>query len=201
MSENYSVIILAAGNSSRMGKAKFALKFDNSKTFIEKIIDKYQNFNCQEIIIVLNKSGIETFKNLKIKNLKSVKIIENNKLEFERFYSIKIGLSALKNNAPCFIQNSDNPFINNDLLRILISNIKNYDYINPYYKNKGGHPILLSEKLIKKLISENQNNINFRDFLKNFSHKKIETDDKNILININSEIEYYKYFGNVLNIT
>ena len=64
MPKSHSIIILAAGKSSRMGENKFALKYDNNLSFIEKIIETYRDFKCEEIVIVLNKKGIEVFKNL-----------------------------------------------------------------------------------------------------------------------------------------
>ena len=61
MLKNHSVVILAAGKSSRMGNLKFLLKYNERFTFIEKIIDTYQNYNCKEIVVVLNKEGVCEF--------------------------------------------------------------------------------------------------------------------------------------------
>ncbi len=194
MIKTHSVIILAAGKSSRMGEAKFSLKYNDKLTFIEKLIKTYQDFNCKEIIVVLNKEGLEVFKNLAIKNLKSVKIIENNHLEYERFYSIKLGLSDLELESSVFIQNSDNPLINNLLLNNLILNLDEYDYVNPYYNGKGGHPVLLSQKIVKSIITEKANDLNLKEYLKGFSQKKLQQKDKNVLININTPSEYIKCF-------
>jgi len=194
MNKTHSVIILAAGKSSRMGKAKFSLKYNDKLTFIEKIIKTYQDFRCKEIIVILNKEGLEVFKNLLIKNLNSVKLIVNNHLEYERFYSIKLGLSNLMQTNSVFIQNSDNPFITTLLLDNLILNLDEYDYINPYYNEKGGHPVLLSQKTVKSIIAEKENNLNFKEYLRGFSQKKLNTNDKNILININLPSEYLKWF-------
>ena len=72
-------------------------------------------------------------------------------------------------------------------------NLEFYDYINPYYKNKGGHPILLSTKIIKSIITENKNDLNLKEYLKKYSQNKFNVNDKNVLVNINTINEYNKY--------
>ncbi len=56
--KKYSAIILSAGKSSRMGVPKFSLMFDDKSTFLEKIINAYADFGCEEIIVVLNNEGV-----------------------------------------------------------------------------------------------------------------------------------------------
>ena len=75
-----SVVILAAGFSSRMKQAKFSLKFDNNRTFLEKIIEEYQTFAGKEIIVVLNSVGIELVKQMNLSFQKS-----NNESGFDFF--------------------------------------------------------------------------------------------------------------------
>ncbi len=52
--KEFSVIILAAGKSSRMGLPKLSLRYNENKIFIEHIVNKYEDFRCKEIIIVEN---------------------------------------------------------------------------------------------------------------------------------------------------
>jgi len=195
MLKNHSVVILAAGKSSRMGNLKFLLKYNERFTFIEKIIDTYQNYNCKEIVVVLNKEGVCEFRNLQIKNMTNIKVVENKHLEYERFYSIKLGFNSINDKANVFLQNSDNPFVIKELLQALCTNMKTYDFIKPNYKNKGGHPILLSAKLVELIKKEGKNDLNLKEYLKNFNGEKLKVNDKNILININTVSDYDKLFG------
>ena len=185
-----SVVILAAGNSSRMGMPKFALKFSDKVTFLEEIINKYKAFGCKEILVVLNREGVSVLdqKNIKLSN--EIKVVINEHIEWERFYSIKLGLKNLNNYHPVFIHNVDNPFVNLNVLDNLFCEITESNFVVPIFKNKGGHPILLSEKIIENIISEEKNDLNFRDFLKGFEKKIVEVEDEKILVNINSEKEY-----------
>ena len=100
-----SVIVLAAGFSGRMGIPKFALRFDENRTFLEEVVEQYDIFGCQEIIIILNKVGKKQYDELNIPFAQNVKIVINHHPEYERFYSIKAGLKNIKSDRKIFIHN------------------------------------------------------------------------------------------------
>lgn len=169
---------------------KFALRFNNQITFLEKIINNYKEFGCKQIVVVLNREGVSVLNQKDVKLSGSIKVVINEHPEWERFYSIKTGVKSLNNCYPVFIHNVDNPFVNLNVLNSLFCEISESNFVVPIFKNKGGHPILLSKKVIKNIISEEKNNLNFRDFLKGFEKKIVEVDDERIIVNINSEKEY-----------
>ncbi len=90
----------------------------------------------------------------------------------------------------------DNPFINHYVLQLLFDQLGKGDFAVPVYKGKGGHPVLLSEKVITDIIAEKKHDLNFRDFLKDYSKQKVEVDDETVLVNINTVEEYRNYFRN-----
>ena len=190
---NCSVIILAAGRSNRMGKAKFALEFSVNKTFLEEIIHQYHSFGCKQIIIVLNEKGQDYIKNHRFAFPDNTLLITNKYLERGRFYSIKLGVHSINSeNTPVFIHNIDNPFVNHKVLQKLLS-INNSGYASPTYQDKGGHPILISKHIAQQILLDKENNIVLSEFLKKFKRKRIEVDDKNILVNINTPEDYQKW--------
>jgi len=186
-----SVIILSAGFSSRMKQAKFSLMFDEQKTFLEKIVQEYLNFNCNEIIVVMNKEGIKLKDELKLSFPKNVKFVLNKSPEKERFLSLKVGLQSLKDHNFTFMQNIDNPFVTQETLHTLYNNKNNGDYIILSYNNKGGHPVLFSKQVTNSIINETENDINLKEYLQDFSKKYINVDDVKVLLNINTP-EIYK---------
>jgi len=190
-----SALILAAGNSTRMGSPKFMLKFDENHTFLEKIIAGYKEFGCDEMIIVVNPSGAEILKQYKSKIIDSQYIVINTQPESERFVSIQTGLRAFPKPDKVFIHPVDNPFIDSSVLEILYQNSKNSDYQFPAYKGKGGHPILINKKVIGEISDSNEKDIHLKVFLKQFIQARINVDTANILVNINSLEEYKIYFG------
>ncbi len=188
-----SVIILAAGFSSRMGSPKFAMKFTKNKTFLDEIIQQYESFGCEKIVVVLNNEGFDYLKDKSVNFSNNVKLVKNRNPEWKRFYSIKLGLKTVSNEYPVFIHNVDNPFVNHEVLEKLFSS-SSTDFVVPSYKNKGGHPILLSNHVVLEILSEKRNNIILSDFLKSFKKTYVTVNNKNILININSKNEYKKHF-------
>ncbi len=186
--KNVSALILAAGLSQRMKTPKPLLRFSKKTTFIEKIISTYQSFGCKNIVIVTNKELVE-----KIKKSKNVSIVINDKLEYERFYSVKLGLQQIRNCDFCFIQDADNPFITKDILTYIYSEKISDTSIIPCFNNKGGHPVLLPKLIFEKINNIKQNNINFKEILHNFKTYKLGIPKNEILININTPSEYSFY--------
>lgn len=193
-----SAIILSAGFSSRMKQAKFSLMFDEQRTFLEKIVEEYQNFNCEEIIVVMNSDGIKLKEDLNLTFSKNVIFVLNKSPKRERFLSLQIGLKALKRQNYIFMQNIDNPFVNQYVLKSLYKNRTFANYIIPSFNNKGGHPILLSENIVNSAINEIKNDLNLKEYLQNFSKKYVNIDYEKILININTPDVYKDFFyGNI----
>jgi len=192
--KEFSVIILSAGKSERMGTPKPALKFDESQTFIEHISFEYQQFGCKEIIIVLNKENHTFLNDLNIKLPSNCKIIINNHPEWHRFYSLKTGVKSLKEINYVFVHNVDNPFVNQEVLNELLNHSDKADYIVPEFEGKGGHPFLLSPKIILEITQTNKNEMHLKDFLNQYSKLKIQVNEESILVNINTLEDYKKYF-------
>ncbi len=188
--KNVSVIILAAGLSQRMKTPKPFLLFNKSQTFIEKTITEYQSFGCKNIVVVTNKESINKFK-----KHTNVTFVINDKLEYGRFYSVKLGLKNIQDSDFCFIHNVDNPFITKDILTYIFSENLPDACIIPCFNNKGGHPILLPKKIIDKIKNISQNNNNFKEILKKFETFKLAIPKSEILININTKAEYDSVFN------
>lgn len=193
--KDFSAIILAAGKSSRMGLPKLALRYNETKIFIEQIVNEYESFGCEEILIVVNGTGNSFLTENKIQFSGNVKIVINNHPEWHRFYSLKTGAKSMSEVLPVFVHNVDNPFVNHEVLNELLRNTDKVDYISPEFDGKGGHPILLSEKIIKDVIATVENQIHFKEYLNKYPKKKVQVDDEKILVNINTLEEYKKYFN------
>lgn len=190
----FSAIILAAGNSTRMGFPKLALKYSDSQTFIEHIADEYYRFGCAEIILVVNADNYQYLKDIKLQFSEKAKIVVNMHPEWHRFYSLKTGVNALSKKRKVFVHHVDNPFVSQDVLDLLIKYFKNADYISPEFEGRGGHPILLSEKIVNDIIGRQENQIHLKEFLNHYPKKKVKVQDKSVLININTVIDYRKIF-------
>lgn len=180
----FSVLILAAGNSERMGRNKATLPFGNDLTFAGHLISSYAQSGYSSIIMVVN----ERFSSAFIDSDK-VKLVINHHLEKGRSWSVQLGLQNVPCGHSCFIQNIDNPYADADLLLQMCSAISPDRYIVPVFNGKGGHPILLGNRLIDQLRMKSSIP-NLRDALGEFERFEVVSADDRILLNINTPEAY-----------
>ena len=187
-----AAIILAAGMSKRMNSPKALLPFDARHTFIEKISSSYFDWGCSEIIVIVIKTASL------VRQLESmpalVTLIINEHPEFERFYSLKLGLSAVKRSEYCFFQNVDNPFIDDTILDLLYASRSPDTYVSPVFEEKGGHPILLNRENMDFILNFQANDANLKFVMSSMDCKKVEMPNSKVLININCPEEYDRLF-------
>lgn len=187
---NCAVIILAGGKSERMGFPKPFLNLRHS-FFLEKIVDEYIQSGIEKILVVLNEELLHKKYEKYIQRISSnALIIKNGNPEKGRFYSIKSGLENLLSYEFCYIQNIDNPFVKSDIIQKLWVNRNESGFTSPVYKDRGGHPVLLSGKIVNHIIGVNHQDARLDEVLRMFPNTKIEVNDESILMNINTYEEY-----------
>lgn len=192
--KDYSVIILAAGKSERLGFPKLSLMFNKEQSFIEHIANEYNDYGFTEIILIVNETGHKYIVDNHLKFPLNTKIVINEHPDWHRFYSLKIGAKQTKENNSAFIHNVDNPFVNQEVLDELLSNSDKADYVSPEYKEKGGHPFLISYKIINDLKASKLDQMHLKEFLNHYSRQRVPVNEEKILVNINTLEEYKRYF-------
>jgi molybdenum cofactor cytidylyltransferase len=188
------VIILAAGLSARMGQPKAFLKWDRHTTFLEKIIKEYFSFESEQLILVMNQEGYQHVLLEHPDIAEYSEIIINPHPDNGRLSSLKIGINDLPQGTACFIQNVDNPFVTAELLDSM-NDLANPDaYVVPVFEGKGGHPVLLGSAIVEFISTIEESELDLHLILQNFKRIEVKTDNSQILININTEEDYKKYF-------
>lgn len=81
-----------------------------------------------------------------------------------------------------FLENVDNPFVDNKTLESLKNEIYKADYAIPVFEKNSGHPILLSAKVANAIIQNQKNNPNLRNVLKSFLRYEVKVNDPGILV-------------------
>lgn len=183
----FSVIIPAAGNSGRMGSDKALLPYGKGLSFAENLIKSYSEFGAQPVVMVVNNtldlSGFDT---------SLFVTVLNEHTDWGRSYSILLGIKRIPKDCACFLHNIDNPFVGTELLRLLLSTNMPDSYSVPVYQGRGGHPVLLGNRIIEYL--QNLDEVpDFREVLKEFSRIGMTYGDERILWNINTPAEYDKF--------
>jgi CTP:molybdopterin cytidylyltransferase MocA len=194
VSKGFSAVILAAGYSGRMGVPKWSLIFDDKQTFVEKISHEFVSAGCEQIFLVVNDSVYLQLKRRELSLPDNLKIVINENPDLGRFYSLKKGVESCDSENPVCFTNIDNPFINSGLIKSLLSESLNADYISPSFEGKGGHPVVISSSVVKAIQVSQQSDTNLKDFLLKFKRKKIEVEDEKVILNINTQVDYQKHF-------
>jgi molybdenum cofactor cytidylyltransferase len=138
-------VILAAGESKRMGEAKLLLPF-GEKTIIETVIDNVIQSKIEKILVVLgsNREKIEQ----RIKNY-SLKITFNPDFRSGMLSSVHAGFQALPEYAQAaLVVLGDQPFISTSVIDNLIDAYgrTGKGIVLPVYKGERGHPVLIDMK-------------------------------------------------------
>ncbi|MCR9015675.1 nucleotidyltransferase family protein [Aquiflexum gelatinilyticum] len=148
------VIILAAGSSSRLGQPKQLLEF-NGKTLLEIAVEAAQNSLAQSCVVVLG-ANAELISS-SIKNIHVDKVVNEN-WKNGMASSMQKGLKYLMENSDpdqVILMLSDQPFVNKEILNLLITNKlnTNSEIIACRYKETFGVPVLFSKKYFPELLS------------------------------------------------
>jgi len=138
-------MILAAGESKRMGKPKLLLPF-GEKTIIETVIENVIQSRVEKILVVLGSSWEKIKK--KIENF-PIEIIMNPHFSMGMLSSVQWGFQALpKNTQAVLIVLGDQPAVSSAIINEIIDAFKRTGkgIVLPVYKNNRGHPVLIDMK-------------------------------------------------------
>ncbi len=146
-----SAIILAAGESQRMGKPKQLLAFGGS-TILEEVINNLLNSKVSEVVVVLGYEAEEIANKIARKPVKKIK---NPNYWQGMSSSIRWGLTSVDEKADAIlIALGDQPLIPPIIFnRLIDEHYRNKKGITiPVYKGIRGHPIIFDIKYKKELM-------------------------------------------------
>ncbi|MEK6616624.1 MAG: NTP transferase domain-containing protein [Bacteroidota bacterium] len=191
--QTYGVVILAGGKSERMNFPKIFLDF-NGKTFLQKITSTYFNAGMKNICAVINKEYSEGKwkEQIELINPFVSEIIKTDS-NLGRFHSLQLGINKLLSCDFVFIQNADNPFVDNESIQKLQKHRYPLGYTQLFYQGRKGHPLLISKTIIQYINALQGSEYNLRDILTKFPKIDVEVNDKRILANINTKEDYEEY--------
>ena len=138
-----SAILLAAGESKRMGRPKLLLKW-GSYTIIEKSVDTLLTSKIDELIVVLGYQARTILKKLGARKLKTV---INPHYRMGMSTSIRRGLAEVSPKCEAIlIALADQPSIERNLIDHLIDAYRKnpQGIVLPSYKGERGHPVILN---------------------------------------------------------
>jgi CTP:molybdopterin cytidylyltransferase MocA len=183
-------IILAAGDSRRMGRPKALLKYQG-QTFLEKLIRDYQQIGCRPIIVVLGRAA-DSIQGVLPESGVSIQI--NARPEDGPLSSLQIGLRALPGECRgAFFWPVDHPAV---CVETLARMAECWDFspekaVRPRYKERGGHPVLLGRSWCDAVL-DLPLSATVRDLMRSRGEEVIdlEVSDSGILLNVDTPDDY-----------
>ena len=145
-------LLISAGLSGRMGQFK-PLMLYKGKPFVVTIVEKLLTV-CEKVVVVtgFQREKIETLIHSQL--ISKVECVFNSNYEHGMFSSLKTGLTELKDSDWIIYHFVDQPFHEEKFYSELISQIdNNYDWIQPCYNGKEGHPVLFQRNIFEKILT------------------------------------------------
>lgn len=145
-------VLLAAGESRRMGKLKQLLPLGD-KTLVEHCVDNLLASKVDEVIVVTGHRESEVRRAIIDR---PVKIVHNADYQKGMASSIKCGLREISKRAEaCVLSLVDQPRIDKETIDLLIDVYRdNHSLIViPTYQEKSGHPIVLDLALADEILA------------------------------------------------
>ncbi len=189
-----SAIILAAGESQRMGvQNKLLLQID-SEVLIRKFVKSVSNSLVDAVLVVV---GFEAEKIKAVLHDQAVKFVENPSYEEGMTTSIQSGVKASSNESTgLMICLADMPFAETSDLNLLIQAFNDYRstesslIIVPVFQGKRGNPVLFSEVFRDKILTHKGEGC--REIVRQFPHyvKEVSMENDNLLRDIDTPEDY-----------
>jgi molybdenum cofactor cytidylyltransferase len=135
-------LVLAAGESRRMGVTKQLLPFGHN-TILGQVIRNALESNLDEIVVVLGYQAQEIGQNI---SDAPVKVVVNPEFREGLSSSIKKGLSNITETSAVMILLGDQPLVGKEIINRLLTELGRGDrgIIVPVYDNIRGHPVIFT---------------------------------------------------------
>ena len=190
-----SAILLAAGESKRMGQPKQMLAWQG-KTLLRHVLENLIHSTVDEIILVLGHEAEAIRKSL---TEFQIKIVINPDYRQGMATSLRQGLLAMDPGSEAFlVVLADQPGIGPEIINQIIHEFQRSDprrgIARPIYRGLRGHPVLIGVRYLQEAL-QLRGDVGARQILLNHPEDilEIEADQEGILNDIDTHEEYQKY--------
>jgi molybdenum cofactor cytidylyltransferase len=195
-----SAIVLAAGESKRMGQTKQLLDLEG-KSILQWVLDNLCRSQVDEVILVL---GHDADRILQTIDTHRVKVVINKNYREGMITSIEQGLMNLNDKVQAFfIVLADQPGVSPEVFDRLITEFRRVipekNIVLPTFRGRIGHPALFSAKY-RKEASRIKGDVGLRQILQEHPEDilAVEMDTDSILQDIDTPDDYWKQFKSSL---
>jgi len=190
-----SLIILAAGKSTRMRENKLLLNV-NGETLIERVVRTARTSIVDEVIVVL---GYEARKLKERLAGIDCKLTINENYEKGQSASVKAGLAAVSSHADALMAlPADVALIDSQSINKVVEEYRRSKsrIVIASHHGESGHPILIDRALFPEVSGVNEETFGLKAVINRHRAEinYVEAGTENVLIDIDTEEEFSKYF-------
>ncbi|MCA8912113.1 MAG: nucleotidyltransferase family protein [Planctomycetes bacterium] len=190
---NAAAIILAAGDSKRMGQPKALLDWDG-RPLLEHVLHTAREAGCAKLFVVVGKDGVAIRAGC---NLEGVTVLENPDPSHGQISSIKLGMENLDFSTDCcLVWPVDCPLIEPGDVKALLETYAGWRaslmrIFIPTHQGERGHPMLVDigfrqpfidlpeGETARKVIDDNHTQV-----------KEVPTDNAGVLVDVDTPEDY-----------
>ena len=190
-----SLVILAAGKSTRMKENKLLLKV-NSETLIQHVVKAAKKSSVDEIVVVL---GHEAAKIKEQLAKLDCKVVTNENYTKGQSESVKVGLAAVTSNSEAvMILPADVVLIDAESINKVVEEYRRSKsrIVIASHRQQSGHPILIDKTLFPEVAQIGEDTQGLKAVIDRHRTeiKYVEVGTENVLIDIDTREEFNKYF-------
>jgi molybdenum cofactor cytidylyltransferase len=191
-----SAILLAAGESRRMGSPKALLHYQG-QTFIERICTAFLTVGVDELIVVLGARAEEIGRALPVHP--ALRSVVNSRYSQGQLSSLIVGIGALSPESEAAIVNLvDHPLVSSETIKAVIDSFRAapVPIVIASYNGKRGHPVLFSRHVYGEILAAPLDQGAKVVVRKDPARvREIPLDDPGILADIDTPEEYRWFIG------
>ena len=190
-----SAIILAAGESKRMGQPKMLLPWGET-TVLQQVISTFQSAGVEDIVVVTGGAHQQVEEIVQQSGALTYSIFNKEYSNGEMLSSIQCGLAGMTNQSQAvLIGLGDQPQVRAGTVRLICETFRAREskLIVPSFQRRRGHPWLVDRSLWEELLEMKQPQ-SPRDFLNKHADEiqYVEVDNPSILADLDTPEDYQK---------
>lgn len=191
-------IILAAGQSTRMGEPKQLLRLGQS-TVLERTLENIRGAGLDEIVLVLGSSAETIRQHITASAFEALKVVVNEGYDQGMASSLREGLSIVHPQIDAvLIVLADQPFIRSETFGQIVDRYRRSEaqIVIPTYKGSRGNPVLLDRSVFPEIMALS-GDIGCRAIFGSHSDGivNVEVEDNGILLDIDNKADYERLQG------
>jgi molybdenum cofactor cytidylyltransferase len=189
-------LILAAGESSRMGKDKALLPYER-RPFLEVIMDNLRQAGVDRLVVVLGHHAAEI---QELVALDHAQVVVNKNYRLGQTSSLQAGLKAVDLSATdgillCLV---DHPAVPAEVMRriLMARRESGAPVVVPVYKGQRGHPVFIGRALFKELLALKTND-GANSVIRNYHNSTcwLSVDQEGVLVDVDQPEDYARLMG------